>query len=72
MSVGIFIRRFALVAFAAIASPALAQNGALTGRVTDSDTKAGVSGAQVVALGKTCKGCHDDYRSPDYEKDAEQ
>ncbi len=28
--------------------------------------------AQVVALGKTCKGCHDDYRSPDYEKDAEQ
>jgi cytochrome c556 len=28
--------------------------------------------AQVVALGKTCKGCHDSYRSPDYEKDAEQ
>ncbi len=28
--------------------------------------------AQVIALGKTCKGCHDDYRSPDYEKDAEQ
>jgi cytochrome c556 len=28
--------------------------------------------AQVVALGKTCKGCHDGYRSPDYEKDAEQ
>ena len=28
--------------------------------------------AQVVALGKTCKGCHDGYRSPDYEKDVEQ
>jgi len=28
--------------------------------------------AQVVALGKTCKACHDGYRSPDYEKDAEQ
>jgi iron complex outermembrane receptor protein len=50
MIVGMFIRRIALVAFAAIASPALAQNGALTGRVTDTDTKAGVSGAQVVAL----------------------
>lgn len=28
--------------------------------------------AQVIALGKSCKACHDDYRSPDYEKDAEQ
>jgi len=28
--------------------------------------------AQVIALGKTCKGCHDDYRSPDFEKDLEQ
>lgn len=28
--------------------------------------------AHVLALGKTCKACHDDYRSPDYEKDAEQ
>lgn len=28
--------------------------------------------ARVIALGKTCKACHDDYRSPDYEKDAEQ
>lgn len=28
--------------------------------------------AQVIALGKTCKACHEDYRSPDYEKDAEQ
>lgn len=27
--------------------------------------------AQVIALGRTCKSCHDDYRSPDYEKDAE-
>ncbi len=28
--------------------------------------------AQVIALGKSCKACHEDYRSPDYEKDAEQ
>ncbi len=28
--------------------------------------------AQVTVLGKNCKACHDDYRSPDYEKDAEQ
>lgn len=25
--------------------------------------------AQVVALGKACKACHDTYRSPDYEKE---
>jgi outer membrane receptor for ferrienterochelin and colicins len=37
-------------ALAAIASPAFAQNGALTGRVTDSETKLGVPGAQVVVL----------------------
>lgn len=28
--------------------------------------------AQVVAIGKSCKACHDGYRSPEYEKDAEQ
>lgn len=25
--------------------------------------------AQYVVLGKSCKACHDDYRSPDFEKD---
>ena len=28
--------------------------------------------AQVVATAKTCKACHDDYRSPDYEKENEE
>jgi cytochrome c556 len=27
--------------------------------------------AEVLALGKNCKACHDTYRSPDYEKDNE-
>jgi cytochrome c556 len=27
--------------------------------------------AEVVALGKNCKACHDNYRSPDYEKENE-
>jgi cytochrome c556 len=27
--------------------------------------------AEVVATGKACKACHDDYRSPDYEKENE-
>jgi cytochrome c556 len=28
--------------------------------------------AQVQVIGKTCKSCHDTYRSPDYEKDNEE
>jgi cytochrome c556 len=28
--------------------------------------------AQVLATGKACKACHDNYRSPDYEKDNEE
>jgi cytochrome c556 len=28
--------------------------------------------AQVLATGKACKACHDDYRSPDYEKDNDE
>ena len=28
--------------------------------------------AQVFAMGKACKACHDDYRSKDYEKDSEE
>jgi len=27
--------------------------------------------AQVLAIGKACKACHDNYRSPDYEKENE-
>jgi cytochrome c556 len=28
--------------------------------------------AESMALGKACKACHDDYRSPDYEKENEE
>jgi cytochrome c556 len=28
--------------------------------------------SQAVTLGKACKACHDNYRSPDYEKDNEE
>ena len=28
--------------------------------------------AQLQVIGKTCKACHDTYRSPDYEKDNEE
>ena len=28
--------------------------------------------AQVQVIGKTCKSCHDNFRSPDYEKDNEE
>jgi len=28
--------------------------------------------AQVLATGKACKACHDNYRSPDYEKENEE
>jgi cytochrome c556 len=30
---------------------------------------AGALKAEVVAVGKSCKACHDSYRSPDYEKE---
>jgi len=26
----------------------------------------------VIATGKACKACHDDFRSPDYEKENEE
>ncbi len=32
---------------------------------------AGALKAQVMAVGKNCKACHDNYRSPDYEKENE-
>ena len=28
--------------------------------------------AQAIALGKACKACHDNYRSPDYEKENDE
>jgi len=33
---------------------------------------AGALKTQVFALGKACKACHDDYRSPDYEKENDE
>ena len=33
---------------------------------------AGALKAEAFTLGKTCKSCHDDYRSPDYEKENEE
>ncbi len=32
---------------------------------------AGAVKAEVMAVGKNCKACHDNYRSPDYEKENE-
>ena len=40
-------------------------------QVANAKDEAGLK-AQVQAIGKTCKACHDGYRSPDYEKDNEE
>ena len=40
-------------------------------QVANAKDEAGLK-AQVQATGKTCKACHDSYRSPDYEKDNEE
>lgn len=56
--------------FAKVARAMVAEYQKLEQVFTKKD--AGEMRAQVVALGKTCKSCHDGYRSPDYEKDAEQ
>ena len=40
-------------------------------QVANAKDEAGLK-AQVQAIGKTCKACHDTYRSPDYEKDNEE
>ncbi|MFO1248752.1 MAG: cytochrome c [Alphaproteobacteria bacterium] len=40
-------------------------------QVANAKDEAGLK-AQVQAIGKTCKACHDSYRSPDYEKDNEE
>ena len=56
--------------FAKVARAMVAESQKLEQVFTKKD--AGEMRAQVVALGKTCKSCHDGYRSPDYEKDAEQ
>ncbi len=53
MRVRTFIHWGLALGFAAFATPAAAQNGALTGRVTDADTKLGVPGAQVVVVSST-------------------
>ena len=55
--------------FAKVARAMVAESQKLEQVFTKKD--AGEMRAQVVALGKTCKSCHDGYRSPDYEKDAE-
>lgn len=40
-------------------------------QVANAKDEAGLK-AQVQVIGKTCKACHDPYRSPDYEKDNEE
>jgi cytochrome c556 len=40
-------------------------------QVANAKDEAGLK-AQVQTIGKTCKSCHDTYRSPDYEKDNEE
>ena len=40
-------------------------------QVANAKDEAGLK-AQVQTIGKTCKACHDPYRSPDYEKDNEE
>ena len=40
-------------------------------QVANAKDEAGLK-AQVLTIGKTCKACHDTYRSPDYEKDNEE
>jgi cytochrome c556 len=40
-------------------------------QVANAKDEAGLK-SQVQAIGKTCKACHDTYRSPDYEKDNEE
>ena len=40
-------------------------------QVANAKDEAGLK-AQVQVIGKTCKACHDTYRSPDYEKDNEE
>jgi len=40
-------------------------------QVAQAKDEAGLK-AQVQVIGKTCKACHDTYRSPDYEKDNEE
>ncbi len=53
MRVTTFVRWGIAFWFAALASPAAAQTGALTGRVLDADTRLGVPGVQIVAIHST-------------------
>jgi len=40
-------------------------------QIANAKDEAGLK-AQIQTIGKTCKACHDTYRSPDYEKDNEE
>jgi cytochrome c556 len=49
----------------------LQADAAKLNQVAQAKDEAGLK-AQVQTIGKTCKSCHDTYRSPDYEKDNEE
>ncbi|MCX7281774.1 MAG: cytochrome c [Alphaproteobacteria bacterium] len=49
----------------------LQADAAKLNQVVQAKDEAGLK-AQVQVIGKTCKACHDTYRSPDYEKDNEE
>ena len=49
----------------------LQADAAKLNQVAQAKDEAGLK-AQVQIIGKTCKSCHDTYRSPDYEKDNEE
>ena len=49
----------------------LQADAAKLNQVAQAKDEAGLK-AQVQVIGKTCKACHDTYRSPDYEKDNEE
>ena len=49
----------------------LQADAAKLNQVAQAKDEAGLK-AQVQTIGKTCKACHDTYRSPDYEKDNEE
>ena len=49
----------------------LQADAAKLNQIAQAKDEAGLK-AQVQTIGKTCKSCHDTYRSPDYEKDNEE
>jgi cytochrome c556 len=50
---------------------AIQAEAAKLNQIANAKDEAGLK-AQVQAIGKNCKACHDAYRSPDYEKDNEE